>query len=696
MRKNYDVIILGCGISGITLALEFIKTNKKVAIVENGKLGGVTYNCSLIIFNIFEFIRKIKSDNSLSIAYDSVELDDKILEVLNKYDINKNRLMEYYLDTFIQNGIDVFRAKGVLKNENLVELDNEEIIRGEIIILASGKSTLYKYSPMIYRAYQKKIIINDCTSIELLKTRDKIAILGSNFRAVELAIVWSNLGRETILFSPRNLLYNIDLDLREKYLNNLDYNFLTVYENIEVIDIVDFKVIFKIEDEIHSLKIETLIDCEKKEFNEKFVENLNIEHTERGIIVNDVCKTNIPNIYAVGDINNKSSYFTTAISDSQRAFNDIIGRRELSNRKMHVHVLKGITEYSFIGKNELQLKAENSRFICHTIYYDEEEWVHDLTRINYVKILFEPYNFNILGLHVIGSDAGESIEEILNVINAKYNEKAGYVSAFIKKSHMIGNMLLDFIYNKNKEFVDECHKLFFQFQYGLNGMVNGMEVLSRFQIEDRIVSPLEYIINYEKNGFIIEFDKKIYKKTVKFIKSLMSKGAIMDDFHVSINISPMTIKYVDSEYFLNIAKSNGVPTNIITIEVTERIIDSVNFVKEELQSFMKMGFKLSLDDFSIGNASLIAVKEIGFDEVKIDYGLLDSIVNLENRNMYEMIVGILNQNNVRIVSEGVETKEEYEFLLDLKIDSMQGFYLSKPKPEKDVIQYFHDIESHKE
>ena len=130
-----------------------------------------------------------------------------------------------------------------------------------------------------------------------------------------------------------------------------------------------------------------------------------------------------------------------------------------------------------------------------------------------------------------------------------------------------------------------------------------------------------------------------------------------------------------------------IPHNWIQFEITETVATEYNVsLRKVVDEFSATGIRLCLDDFGSGYANLNTVMRLPFSTIKLDRSLLFDICCNEKRAMfYQSIVGTFHRMNYHIVSEGVETEEEVELISRWGVDMIQGYYFSRPLPEKDLL-----------
>lgn len=224
----------------------------------------------------------------------------------------------------------------------------------------------------------------------------------------------------------------------------------------------------------------------------------------------------------------------------------------------------------------------------------------------------------------------------------------------------------------------------FQPKYCLKtNKIIGAEALARYNsLELGPIGPFEFIPIAEKYNFIHKVDYKIAKESIVFIKELLDSGVCLNDFKISFNLSMKTFKRDDLitiiSGLLSYFKVSG---KYIEIEITESIfvLDMKDLITK-LKALKNLGIQISLDDFTAGHSTAGLLPLLPIDIVKFDKSLLDSLEVNKSKGeiVYKNLTSLIKDLNFKIVSEGVETKKQLEFLKFLKVDYVQGYYFSKP------------------
>ncbi len=229
---------------------------------------------------------------------------------------------------------------------------------------------------------------------------------------------------------------------------------------------------------------------------------------------------------------------------------------------------------------------------------------------------------------------------------------------------------------------------FFQPKVDSAGNIIGAEALVRWLSPERgLVSPGEFIPLAEKNGMITEIGKLILRETSVIVKKWYDMGLV--NFRVSVNISPAQFKdplLIDA--IRDIVDYTSVPPLLLDLEITETgIMENERESIEKLSLIQKMGITVSIDDFGTGYSSLSKLRDYPVDILKIDKTFIDNLPeDVRSGKIAVSIIELAHNLGFTVVGEGVEKKEQVDFLEKYNCDQYQGFYFSRPLPSDEFEQ----------
>ena len=218
------------------------------------------------------------------------------------------------------------------------------------------------------------------------------------------------------------------------------------------------------------------------------------------------------------------------------------------------------------------------------------------------------------------------------------------------------------------------------------GKIAGVEALARWIKKDGTsVPPNTFIPVLEKYNFVTDLDKYLWEKIFISLKDWLDKG--FDAVPVSINVSRVDIYNFDiANYIRDLADKYSLPHNLIKVEITESAYaETTNVVEDIVGRLRKDGFSVLMDDFGRGYSSLNMLSSIKLDAIKLDSEFL-RLKGTDYERGIRVIESVVNMAKVMglpIIVEGVETKEQREFIMDLGCRYIQGYYFYKPMPVED-------------
>ncbi len=216
-----------------------------------------------------------------------------------------------------------------------------------------------------------------------------------------------------------------------------------------------------------------------------------------------------------------------------------------------------------------------------------------------------------------------------------------------------------------------------------NNCIAGFEALSRWVHPERgFISPVEFIALAEETDLIIEVGDLVFNRAIEMLTKLPE--------HVFININ-VSAKQLDDKQFLNrvlkTAQANKINPQRLKLEITETMVVDFNLAKKWLEKCRRIGFPVCADDFGTGHSGMEQLVELDFDVLKVDQVF---IRNMFKNDRYQTILKSIAQMAInlgaKLVAEGVEGEQEYEFLKSLNFDFGQGYYFGKPMSEVDALK----------
>jgi diguanylate cyclase (GGDEF)-like protein/PAS domain S-box-containing protein len=222
--------------------------------------------------------------------------------------------------------------------------------------------------------------------------------------------------------------------------------------------------------------------------------------------------------------------------------------------------------------------------------------------------------------------------------------------------------------------------IFYQPMVGRDGSIAGVESLIRWNHPKLgFLAPDQFIPLAEESGLIVPIGEWILKVALDQYGTWMSAGIAPPN--ISINVSSR--QFSDPAFIAGVRNAlsiSGLPPNRLELEITESIaMEDTPGEREKLRELHELGIGLSIDDFGMGYSSLDYLKRFPVTRIKIDKSFVDNaLTNKADSAIVNAVISIAHGLGMKVIAEGVETKEQLAFLSDLRCDSFQGFYYSKP------------------
>lgn len=221
--------------------------------------------------------------------------------------------------------------------------------------------------------------------------------------------------------------------------------------------------------------------------------------------------------------------------------------------------------------------------------------------------------------------------------------------------------------------------------------IHGGEVLVRWiHPVDGMIPPFRFIEVFEQTGLISRLDNYMWELACIQLKKWNDEGR--EDYYLSVNISQKDFYLLDVYATITeLVEKYNVRPECLHLEITETAVMNNPAVQLELiRRLREYGFIIEIDDFGSGYSSLNTLKDLTADVLKIDMGFLRNTVNREERSktILAMIVSLAKSLDMEVITEGVETKEQVDFLTDFGCDVFQGYFFAKPMPIDEFEEKF--------
>lgn len=420
---NFDLVIIGSGPGGYVCAIRAAQLGLKVCCIEKrDKLGGTCLNIGCIpsksLLHTSHLYKQAQEMKHLGISFSNLSLDiSKMIDAKNKSVINLTDGIDFL---FKKNKIVKKRGFGKLISKNEIEIlfeERSEIISAKKIIIATGSEASTPKGVLI----DEKNILSSTGALELTSAPKELIVIGAGYIGLELGSVWSRLGTKvTVIEYADRILPGMDSEVSHQFQKILikqgfDFKLSTALTSISN---KNGKIIVTVETKGQSIDLDcdkVLISTGRRPYTFGLnLESIGVELNQRGqIITNSNFQTNIDNIFAIGDCKSGPMLAHKASEEGTALAEIICGQAGHVNYSTIPSVIYTSPEVASVGLSEEELKKENIKYKIGKFPFTANpraKVMNDTT--GFVKILSNFETDEVLGVHIISSDAGNMIAEL--------------------------------------------------------------------------------------------------------------------------------------------------------------------------------------------------------------------------------------------------------------------------------------------
>ena len=342
----------------------------------------------------------------------------------------------------------------------------------------------------------------------------------------------------------------------------------------------------------------------------------------------------------------------------------------------------------WIRRKEAMAHYEQADFALLLCYTTQEELVARIESIEQALNAITPNIKLYFGVGVcLVEQRQKDVEELYNnalsarsLLGEDAENRIAFFDVEMKKQQLWERKVEDEMERalKNKEF-----KVYLQPKYSAKEeKIAGAEALVRWiHPTEGFVPPNKFIPIFEKNGFILQLDDYMLEEVARQQAKWIQEGKNV--VPVSVNVSRAHFTREDlAEHICGVVDKFNVPHSVIELELTESaFFDDKEVLLNTVKKLREYGFIVSMDDFGAGYSSLNSLKELQIDVLKIDADFFrgeDSV----DRGMLIVseVIDLAKKLDMKIVAEGIESREQVDFLAQQNCDLIQGYYFAKPMP----------------
>lgn len=416
---QFDVIVIGGGPGGYTAAIYAAKKKMRVALIEKENVGGTCLNVGCIptkaLIHSADLYREMKHSDRFGIKAKDVEVDWTEIQK-NKNDIVSN-LTNGVKGLLKQNKVNHFDGTAEIIGRNSVRILNntvETIIEGKNIIIASGSSPINIKIPG--SDLEEVGTSRDALSYDNIP--QSLAIIGGGVIGVEMAYIYNTLGSKvTIIEMLPQILGRMDSESSKTLKQALESQGIDIHTEASAMSFEKngklANVKFKTKTGVEEVLVEKVLVSVGRKPNLDVIGKIDIRSSKKGIEVDDYLRTNIPNIYAIGDVTGKMMLAHVASHQGITAVKNILGEKTRMNYNVVPSCIYTNPEMASVGLTEEEAKEKYNDDIIVSVFpfgYNGKSMTIGETN-GFVKVIADKKYLGILGVHIVGPHATELIAE---------------------------------------------------------------------------------------------------------------------------------------------------------------------------------------------------------------------------------------------------------------------------------------------
>ena len=410
---NSDIIIIGSGPGGYRTAAYAASKGKTVTIFEEGHLGGTCLNVGCIPTKTFARSAEAAGEmrNAAALGLKAVEPEFSLADIVARKDGIVEQLRQAISAVLSAPGITLVNAKASFVDDHTVEAAGERYT-ADTIIIATGST----HKSLRLEALDEDMLLTSDTLLSLTTFPRRLCIVGAGVIGMEFASIFRQLGAEvTVVEFLKECIPALDSDIAKRLRKQLEKQGVEFYMQSAVKSISDGSVTFERKGKEQSVEADkVLMAVGRRPVVEGYgLENTTIEHDARGIVVDDNMQTNVPGVYAIGDVNARMMLAHAATMQGLHVVNHILGIPDNIRLDIMPAAIFTNPEAACVGKTEDQLKAEGVEIEVRKKMYRTNGRALAMNEAEgYIKLCVSATDGLILSCHAFGAHSTDIVQEV--------------------------------------------------------------------------------------------------------------------------------------------------------------------------------------------------------------------------------------------------------------------------------------------
>ena len=408
-----DIIIIGSGPGGYRTAAYAASKGKTVTIFEEGHLGGTCLNVGCIPTKTFARSAEAAGEmrNAAALGLKAVEPEFSLADIVARKDGIVEQLRQAIAAVLSAPGITLVNAKASFVDDHTIEAAGERYT-ADTIIIATGST----HKSLRLEALDEDMLLTSDTLLSLTSFPRRLCIVGAGVIGMEFASIFRQLGAEvTVVEFLKECIPALDSDIAKRLRKQLEKQGVEFYMQSAVKKIADGCVTFERKGKEQSVEADkVLMAVGRRPVVEGYgLENTTIGYDARGIVVDDNMQTNVPGVYAIGDVNARMMLAHAATMQGLHVVNHILGIPDNIRLDIMPAAIFTNPEAACVGKTEDQLKAEGVEIEVRKKMYRTNGRALAMNEAEgYIKLCVSATDGLILSCHAFGAHSADIVQEV--------------------------------------------------------------------------------------------------------------------------------------------------------------------------------------------------------------------------------------------------------------------------------------------